>query len=106
MPIRRAIREHWRSILLGAAVVTGGTVGIYVFQNYVPAYLNTGHGVRLNVALGNLIGLAVYAAATLVWGRLSDTYGREPFIYGGAISLLVPMYPIFLLDQVGTLATG
>jgi len=106
MPIMQAIREHWRPILLGAAVVTGGTVGTYVFQNFVPAYLNTGHGVPLNVALGgNLIGLVVYAAATLLWGRLSDTYGRKPFIVGGALALLILMYPIYLLDQVGTLAT-
>jgi MHS family proline/betaine transporter-like MFS transporter len=103
-PVAHALRHHWRPILLGAAIVTGGTVGTYVFHNYIPAYLNTGQRVPLYTALGgNLIGLLIYAAATAVWGRLSDRYGRKPFVIGGTVALLAGMYPIFRLDQIGTL---
>jgi MHS family proline/betaine transporter-like MFS transporter len=104
LPVWEAIRKHWRPILLGAAVVTGGTVGTYVFQNYIPAYLNTGQGVPLNIALaGNLIGLLVYAFSNVLWGRLSDRYGRKPFVLGGAIALLLLVYPVVIIDQIGTL---
>jgi MHS family proline/betaine transporter-like MFS transporter len=104
VPVWEAIRRHWKLILLGAAIVTGGTVSTYVFHNYIPAYLNTGQKVPLYTALGgNLIGLLIYSASTLLWGRLSDKYGRKPFIIGGAVALLILMYPIFRLDQIGTL---
>jgi MFS transporter, MHS family, proline/betaine transporter len=103
-PVAHAIRYHWPLILLGAAIVTGGTVSTYVFHNYIPAYLNTGERVPLYTALGgNLIGLLVYAAATVVWGRLSDRYGRKPIVIGGTVTLIILMYPIFRLDQIGTL---
>jgi MHS family proline/betaine transporter-like MFS transporter len=104
LPIAEALRHHWRLILLGAAIVTGGTVTTYVFHNYIPAFLNTELDVPLPVALGgNVIGILVYAAAALLWGRLSDTYGRKPFVIGGAAVLVVLMYPIFRIDEIGTL---
>ncbi|MEV0947451.1 MFS transporter [Rhodococcus sp. NPDC049939] len=104
VPVLEAIRHHGRMVLLGAAIVTGGTVSTYVFHNYIPAFLNNDLGIDLDVALGgNLIGLVVYSAATLLWGRLSDTYGRKPFIIGGSVALLVLIYPIVLIDHIGTL---
>ncbi|WP_181764429.1 MFS transporter [Streptomyces albidus (ex Kaewkla and Franco 2022)] len=105
MPVAEAMRRHGKQILLGAAIVTGGTVTTYVFHNYIPAYLNSERGVPLPVALGGtLIGLLVYSAANLLWGRLSDRFGRKPFIIGGALCLLILTYPIFKIAQSGTLA--
>jgi len=105
VPVLDAIRYHWRLILLGAMIVTGGTVSTYVFHNYIPAYLSTTLHVPLYTALGgNLAGLLIYSAATLLWGALSDRFGRKPFIIGGAVALLALMYPIFYFDQIGSFA--
>lgn len=102
-PIAQVFRRHWRFIALGAGVVTGGTVSTYVFQNYVPTFLNTTDGVPLRVEqLGNTLGLLVYAASCLVWGRLSDRIGRKPVVLGGAVALLVLVLPLFWLTRVGT----
>ncbi|QPP10206.1 MHS family MFS transporter [Streptomyces bathyalis] len=105
VPVLEALRHHWKLILLGAAVVTGGTVSTYVFHNYIPAYLNSERGVPLSVALGgNLIGLLVYSGAALMWGRLSDRTGRKPILITGAVALLALIYPIFELDNAVNLA--
>ncbi len=102
MPIAEAVRHHWWLILLGRH--RHRRHGHHLrFPHYIPAYLNTELDVPLLVALGgNVIGILVYAAAALLWGRLSDTYGRKLFVLGGAV-VLVLMYPIFRIDEVGTL---
>ena len=51
VPIKAAVRDHRRSIFAGAAIVTGATLSIYVFHNYIPTYLNTTFDVPLNIAL-------------------------------------------------------
>ena len=101
-PIVEVFRSHWRVVIIGALVVVGGTVSTYVFQNYVPAFLNTDGGVPLRVEqFGNMIGLVFYGVGAILWGRLSDRFGRKPFLIGGAIALFALMWPLFQLAQVG-----
>lgn len=101
-PIVEVFRSHWRVVIIGALVVVGGTVSTYVFQNYVPAFLNTDGGVPLRVEqFGNMIGLVFYGVGAILWGRLSDRFGRKPFLIGGAIALFALMWPLFQLARVG-----
>jgi len=103
-PIAEAFRSYWRFIVLGALIVTGGTVTTYTFQNYVPSSYNTVDGVALEVEqLGNTLGLLVYAAACLLFGHLSDRFGRKPFVIAGAVALLLVMLPAYELGRTGSL---
>ena len=104
MPVVEAFRNHAGRIFAGAAIVTGATLSIYVFHNYVPTYLNKTFDVPLNIALlGNLVGILFWSAFALMFGRLSDRFGRKPFLVGGAVALLALLYPAFRIDQEGTL---
>ncbi|WP_432509022.1 MFS transporter [Kineococcus auxinigenes] len=102
-PAAEVLRSHRRPVLVGAALVSGATLSMYVFQNYVPTFLATAAGVPLTTALGgNLVGIAIFAAASLLFGRLSDATARRPFLLVGAVALVLCPLPAYLLDVRGS----
>ena len=103
MPAVETLRVHPRLVVTGAAVVSGATLSMYVFQNWVPTHLASAKQVPLATALsGNLVGIAAFAAGSVACGVLADRYGRRPLLIAGAVALLVLVLPAFALSSQGT----
>jgi len=96
-PLATVFRRHRMPMLQIAAIQFVG-VPYYLWSTFVPTYAHLVSKIPLSLALtGNTIGLVIYLLALPTVGRLSDRYGRRPFLIGGAIGLVVLVYPCVLL---------
>lgn len=96
-PLRSALRGYWMPCLQVAAIQFVG-VPYYLWSTFVPTYAHLVSHISLSLALtGNTIGLVIYLIALPVVGRLSDHFGRKPFMLASAVGLVIFVYPCFLL---------
>jgi MHS family proline/betaine transporter-like MFS transporter len=104
-PVVESFRLYPRNIVVGACIVIAATLGVYVFHNYVVAYLTDTVGTSLAVAqAGVLAGTLSFAGCAVLWGWLSDRVRRrKPFLVAGALGTLLVSYPAFLLLKTGAL---
>jgi MFS family permease len=94
-PLRELVRDHWRGLLLAAAVRTGPDVLYSLLSVFVLMYLTTVLGLSRGLATtGTAIGMAVCALMIYVAGHLSDRFGRRR-VYG--IATLVTMVWLWLM---------
>jgi MFS transporter, MHS family, citrate/tricarballylate:H+ symporter len=89
-------RTHWRVLVVGVAVLAGGTIGNYIFVYLVTFAQATLHMTAragfIAVTAANLISLP----AMLLGGLLSDRFGRRPINVLSNLAALVLILPIFL----------
>jgi MFS transporter, MHS family, proline/betaine transporter len=104
-PVVESFRLYPRNIVVGACIVIAATLGVYVFHNYIVAYLTDTVGTSLAAAqAGVLAGTLSFSGFALVWGWLSDrARRRKPFLVAGALGTLLVTYPAFLLLKTGAL---
>jgi MHS family proline/betaine transporter-like MFS transporter len=104
-PVVESFRLYPRNIVVGACIVIAATLGVYVFHNYLVAYLTDTVGTSLAVAqAGVLAGTLSFAGCAVLWGWLSDRVRRrKPFLVAGALGTLLVSYPAFLLLKTGAL---
>jgi len=96
-PVRSVFRRHPLQMLQVAAIQFVG-VPYYLWSTFLPTYAHLVGGMELSEALlGNTIGLIVYVLVLPLVGHLSDRHGRKPFLIGGAIGLVVLVYPCILM---------
>lgn len=103
-PVRQAVRELWREILIGLALT--GFVGLayYMILTFLPSYLETVVKIdHMHAMLVTTIVVAIWAYGTPLAGRLSDYVGRKPMLLGSALAFVVLAYPMFLLVATGDL---
>ncbi len=97
-PLRIVFNDHWRRLIIGILVVTGGTATTTVVLFYMSTYAVRTLQMPPVVALGAALcaGLISLLAAPL-FGRLSDRLGRRPLMMLGILLTMASIYPAFVL---------
>jgi MFS family permease len=100
LPVAVVLKDHWRTVLLGAGVNFGFNMFIFILATFAASYATRQLGMTRSVILNaTLVGAFAQAVAILVFARLSDRVGRLPVMLGGAVFLGVFAFPLFwLLD--------
>jgi metabolite-proton symporter len=98
LPIAEVLRNHWRTVLLGAGVNFGFTMFIFVLATFAVSYGTRQLGMTRSTLLNaTLVGTFAQAVMILVFARLSDRVGRLPVMLSGAVFLGVFAFPLFWL---------
>jgi MFS transporter, MHS family, citrate/tricarballylate:H+ symporter len=96
-PPRASVRDHLPIFLIAMGLIGAGTVGTYVLT-YMTTYSVTTLHVPAEVSLAIPIFTGVTGFAfSLIGGRLTDHFGRKPFIVGTRLALILLSAPIFWL---------
>lgn len=102
-PTGEALRTQRKAMVAAFFFTALPNVGFYTFATYTPTFLRNEAGLSLGDAyIVNMIGLATYAALTLVVGRLSDKFGRRPILMIHAGAFFVSAIPVYLMMASGS----
>jgi hypothetical protein len=72
------------------------TVAFYIFLSYMPTFTQQYAGLGRAAALwSNTAGLLLLMVAIPLFGKLSDQYGRKPFLLACCAAFIVLPYPLF-----------
>lgn len=103
-PVRRAFREESFTMLkaLGLTFLSASAfyITFFYFSFYLKTYLNF---VFAEALILNDVSMVFCILLMPILGRLSDRFGRKPFLMMGAIGFLLGVYPLFYYCQQGTL---
>jgi MHS family proline/betaine transporter-like MFS transporter len=95
-PLREVAANDKIRMLLGAGIVAAGAAGSFMNQ-YMPTYANKSLGLSPAQALiGILVAGGINSVAPLLFGHLSDKYGRVRIMSIFAVIGLVMTYPLFV----------
>jgi MFS family permease len=101
-PIAKVIREDWRNLLriLGLRIVE--SAGFYIVVTYILSYLTTTKIADRGTALTGLVIAAVLGVgASIMWGTLTDRFGRKPIYLIGSVLTIAFGLPMFLMLNTG-----
>jgi MHS family alpha-ketoglutarate permease-like MFS transporter len=102
---REAFRTHRVRLFQIFLLTIPGTIGNYMFLNYMAAFAHTTTGIPISTALlANSCAVAVYCALIPVAGLLTDRVGRKPCLIAFSVLYVLIPYPLFSL--IGTTFTS
>jgi len=99
-PVAKVVRKNWRQIGLITLVRTGQQVQFYIFTTYIISYATTRLGFARGTVLNFVIIETMISSMTVVlFGCLSDTFGRRRLIALGCILMIgFPFLYFAMLD--------
>lgn len=98
-------RAKWRAFVISFAFSALFGVSLYYFITYANTHLTQTVGLGKSTALWLCSAtLVIYTLLNPIVGRLSDRFGRRPFVLTAAFGLTVLAYPVFLLLNTGNYA--
>ncbi|MCE0764741.1 MFS transporter [Pseudonocardia kujensis] len=97
-PLRTLFREHWRAFLTLIGICIGFSVASATAQAFVLTYIRTVVGLPAVQALTSVVLATTFGVVmVLVFGHLSDRYGRRTIlIFACVLTVLLP-YPSLLV---------
>lgn len=98
LPLKTALRENWRTILIGIGLIPVSTGGYYIVTTFATAY---GTGKPLNLDEGLILNVLTVAAffelvSTLFIGLAADRWGRKRTMATGLVGTAILVIPMFL----------
>lgn len=103
-PLTETLRHHGRTILCLSAFISATALSFYMFSTYLTTYMQVvGGASRPTALLASFIALVFAALLCPLVGRYSDRVGRRRTILTACLSLIVAVYPAFMLAGSGTL---
>jgi MFS transporter, MHS family, citrate/tricarballylate:H+ symporter len=91
------LRDHFRPIVLGLMILTGGTVGTYVL-NYMTTFARTTLHMAASPSFAATLVNGLFGLfSSLAGGLLSDLYGRRMMMIIPRGLFFLGTYPVFLL---------
>lgn len=101
-PIVTVIRNDWRTVLRVIALRLAETGGFYVIVTYLISYITSGEIATRETALtGLIIATALGCFTTVMFGALSDRFGRKKVYLIGSLATIAFGFPMFLLVNTG-----
>lgn len=95
-PLREALRDHWKEILLGAGSRLSENSVFYLFATHILAYSQDVLRVPQSAALTSVNVAALFACITIpMFGRLSDLGSRKTLYILGNVLLIVLAVPYY-----------
>ncbi|WP_028933174.1 MFS transporter [Pseudonocardia spinosispora] len=104
-PLSDAVRNHWRTILLGSGLLGATNCLFYISIAGVLSYATAELGMnRSSLLMMSLLSSLVTAPVILWAGAMSDRIGRKPMIFVGAGALVLWAFPYFWLVNTASFA--
>ncbi|WP_158621295.1 MFS transporter [Streptomyces triticirhizae] len=104
-PLREALTQHTRTVLLVVGIVVAWTIAYYALIG-MPSFTAGTLGVPLSTALTcNLVAMVAHILLLPVTGALSDRVGWRTLLLGSTLALALVAYPVYWLMARGTYAS-
>jgi MFS family permease len=101
--VSTVIRSNWRGLLLGLALVSGGTITQYFLITMTPYAIRTLHMAESSAMLGALTLGVTGGLGALAGGLLADRWGIRAVVIAPRIVLMIVLFPVmkFLIANPG-----
>ncbi len=102
LPLRAAVRDHWREVLQGIGMTVAIGTLFYLTFIYLTTYMQQVDGMPARLAFEiNTASMGVLVVACCVFAALSDRIGRKPVMLAGLVGLVLFTWPLFRLLSSG-----
>jgi MFS family permease len=88
------IRSNWRGVLLGLALISGGTITQYFLITMTPYAIRTLHLPASSAMLGAITLGITGCLGALAGGALADRWGLRPVVIVPRIVLMIVLFPV------------
>ncbi len=106
-PIGRAFARYPLKMLMAIFIVVGGTVVTYTFATYGVTYMIKYEGFSLaQSSLILAIATGMFMVLTPLWSFFSDKFGRKIFMIVTPLSLIILVYPFYVLLSTAMFAVA
>jgi MFS family permease len=100
-PVADVLRKNWREVVLTALLRTGQQVPFYIFTTYIITYGTQQLGFSRGAILNFVMIQSVLSVGTvLLFGWLSDIYGRRRITAIGCVAMIV--FPFIYFGMLDT----